>query len=72
VTRPADDRPPRGPWQGYFQVACCGRRRARLPGGIIICSRCDFDHDHATVIFNEGRVRDLPSDTWYIYPKDLQ
>jgi hypothetical protein len=45
-----------------FAVICrwCGRRRGILPNGVLICGRCDYDHDHATVIPNEYQIRDVP------------
>lgn len=45
----------------WFTVACCGKRRG-LINGALICSRCDFDHDHATVVPNENKARDVPQD----------
>ena len=45
-----------------FGVICkwCDRRRGVLPGGILICGFCDYDHDHATVIPNERLIKDVP------------
>lgn len=54
-------------WNGYFEVACCRRRRG-LINGILICPTCDYNHDHATVIPNEHHARDVPANTWHIYP----
>ena len=45
---------------GLFSVLCCGRRRGLMPGGALVCSRCDFDHPKATVMPNEHAVRDVP------------
>lgn len=56
-------------WKGCFEVACCGRRRGLLPGDVLVCSRCDFDHGHATVIPNENKARDVPDGQWLVYPK---
>lgn len=44
----------------WFTVACCGKRRGILPGGILICPVCDFDHDKATTIPNVSKVKDVP------------
>lgn len=44
-----------------FAVLCCERRRGVLPGGIFVCSRCDYDHDHATHLPNEGAIADMPA-----------
>lgn len=52
--------------QGYFSVACCGKRRGFLPGQVLVCPTCDFDHARATVIPNERRTRDVPADIWHI------
>lgn len=43
-----------------FHIYCCGKRRGMLPGGVLVCGRCDFDHDAATVIPNERYVKDIP------------
>lgn len=43
-----------------FRVLCCDRRRGVLPSGVLLCTRCDYDHDAATVIPREHAVRDLP------------
>lgn len=45
-----------------MSVTCkwCGQRRGLLPGDILICSQCDYDHDHATVIPNERYAKDVP------------
>lgn len=43
-----------------FKVRCCGRRRGLLPGGVLVCSRCDYQDDAATVIPNENRAKDVP------------
>lgn len=51
----------------YFEVACCGRRRGLLPGNILVCSRCDFDNDKATVIPNENKACDVPDGIWFLY-----
>jgi hypothetical protein len=56
--------------QGYFEVACCKRRRGFLPGDILICSVCDYDNDKATVIPNENQARDVPADVWHIQIPD--
>lgn len=45
-----------------FTVTCCGRRRGILPGGVLVCSRCDYNHDKATTIPNEGQARDVPQE----------
>jgi hypothetical protein len=57
-----------------FTEQCCGRARGYLPqqgadpvliservlaAGVLICSRCDYDHDRATVIPRENAMRDL-------------
>jgi hypothetical protein len=57
-------------WQGYFQVACCGGRRGKLPGNVLVCSRCDYGPGSERGP-DEGRVKDVAAGTWYIYPKDL-
>jgi hypothetical protein len=41
-----------------FSVMCCGKRRG-LINGALVCSRCDYDHDRATVIPNEHAARDV-------------
>lgn len=45
-----------------MSVTCkwCNRLRGLLPGDVLICSRCDYDHDGATVIPHENRIRDVP------------
>lgn len=45
-----------------FTVNCCGHPRGII-NGALICTRCDYDHDHATVIPNEHLARDVPPDT---------
>lgn len=52
----------------FFQVACCGVRRALLPGRVLLCPRCDFDHAKATSVPNETQARDVEPGTWYLYP----
>jgi hypothetical protein len=42
-----------------FKVACCGRRRGMLPQGILICSKCDYDHASVTVVPNENKIKDV-------------
>lgn len=42
-----------------FIVACCGRRRGLLPGGVLVCSRCDYT-DGGTYGPPEQQVRDAP------------
>jgi hypothetical protein len=54
---------------GYFSVACCKRRRALLPGGILYCSTCDsaaYLSPHAFAP-NVERLRNMPDNEWYIY-----
>ena len=58
----ASERPAPG---GYVRVECCGKRRGVLPGGVLVCSQCDYNHDKATVIPNENRARDVPVDRKY-------
>jgi hypothetical protein len=46
-----------------FSLLCCGRLRGVLwvgpyPYPILVCSRCDYDHAHATIIPNEHKIRD--------------
>jgi len=43
-----------------FTVRCCGRRRGLFPGGVLICSACDYDNEYATVMPNEWQARDVP------------
>jgi hypothetical protein len=43
-----------------FTVECCGRRRGLAPGVVLVCSVCDYDHNHATVIPNEHSIKDVP------------
>jgi hypothetical protein len=43
-----------------FKVACCELRRGLLPGGILICPVCDYDHASATIIPNERVAKDVP------------
>jgi hypothetical protein len=43
-----------------FHVECCNRRRGVAPGNVLVCSVCDFDHNHATVMPNEYRIKDVP------------
>lgn len=38
----------------------CAQRRGALPGGVLICVACDYDHAWATVIPNEHKIRDVP------------
>ncbi len=38
-----------------FVVMCCGRRRSILPGGVILCSDCDYDR-------KEGQVSTVPNE----------
>ena len=51
--------------EGYFEVACCKRRRG-LINGVLVCSVCDFDHDRATVIPNERLAKDVPAGVWHL------
>lgn len=44
----------------HFTVQCCGKRRGLLPGVILLCSVCDYDHHKATVIPNEHSIKDVP------------
>jgi hypothetical protein len=53
--------------KGYFEVVCCGRRRGLLPGKVLLCSKCDYNHDGATVVPNENQVKDVPADVWFYY-----
>jgi hypothetical protein len=46
---------------------CCKKRRGLLPGNVLVCSQCDFDHGAATVIPNEHLVKDAPENVWFIY-----
>lgn len=52
--------------EGYFEVACCKKRRGLLPSGVLICSVCDFDHGKATVIPNESQIKDVPGNVWHL------
>jgi len=49
---------------GYFEVVCCGRRRGMLPGNVMVCSKCDFSHEHGTGIPNERLVKDIAPGIW--------
>lgn len=50
-----------------FKIYCCGRRRGLFPGDVLVCSRCDYDSEYATVMPNENKARDVPkwARTWY-------
>lgn len=51
-----------------FQVICCGRRRGVLPGGVLVCSWCDYGE--ASVIPNENKVKDVPpGQRWWRVPR---
>lgn len=52
--------------EGYFEVVCCARRRGLFPGGVLVCGRCDYDHEKATVIPNENQARDVPTGVWFL------
>lgn len=56
---------------GYFSVACCGRRRGLLPGGILFCTVCDGAESLRpdAMAPNAGQARDMPDNEWYIYIK---
>lgn len=56
--------------KGYFEVACCGRRRGLLPGNILVCSRCDYTK--VSVIPNENKARDVPDGMWFMYFEALR
>lgn len=48
------------PAGSIFTVMCCGSRRGILPGGVLVCASCDFNHEHATVMPNERHAKDVP------------
>lgn len=50
--------------KGYFEVACCKRRRG-LINGVLVCSRCDYTE--VSVMPNENLAKDVPDGTWFIY-----
>ena len=52
--------------KGFFEVACCKRRRGFFPGSVLVCSRCDYAE--TSVMPNESQARDVPSDVWFVYP----
>lgn len=55
---------------GVFMIECCNRRRGVMPGGVLLCSRCDFNHDGGTVVPNESQARDTPGNLrlWRVPP----
>ena len=44
-----------------FLVFCCGRSRGVFPGGVLVCSRCDYTDKGVTVLPNERYAKDVPS-----------
>lgn len=48
------------PHANRFVVFCCGTSRGVFPGGILVCARCDFNHDGASVMPNERYAKDVP------------
>lgn len=51
--------------RGYAPVECCNKRRGLFPGGVLVCSTCDFDHTKATTMPNENKARDVPEELWW-------
>lgn len=51
-----------------FHVICHGRRRG-LINGALVCSVCDYDHTHATVIPNERYAKDVRADITHWLPE---
>lgn len=56
-----------------FVVTCCGWRRSVLPGGVIVCTSCDYakKDGHTSWIPNEVHfMDDIPAevDVWRVYP----
>jgi hypothetical protein len=53
-----------------FRVVCCGRRRGVLPGGVLVCNRCDISVADGTGLPNENKVRDVPAgQKWWRVPR---
>ena len=55
-----------------FRIECCERRRGILPGGVLLCPTCDFNHDGATVVPNATKVRDAPKHAAVWHPSQGQ
>jgi hypothetical protein len=49
----------------YATVKCCGKRRGLFPGGVLVCSVCDFSHEHASRMPNERYAKDIPENKHY-------
>lgn len=57
---------------GWFSVLCCGKRRGLFPGDVLVCPRCDFSHEGASVIPNERYAKDVPMGLkkWRVVPDE--
>jgi hypothetical protein len=52
---------------GSFRVACCGKRRGLLPGGVLVCPACD--HAEASTVPNGHLIRGVRPDATHWAPE---